>query len=312
MLPLASTGLTSIYGDNGVGKSGYTRVLKKACRARDQSEPIRPNAYKHPVLAGAATAGFDALVDGKPAEYQWTDGKAAPVKLSSIAIFDSRCARAYVDNQGDFSYVPYGLDILEGLAKVCAWLKERVQQEQRAARPNVEPFAKLALSPTQAGLLAKGYRSPLWRALDPSPTSEQEVGDLLGQLDSLKGVLFRPSRWNPGVAVPAPIDEELVSLLASHGGLDALAATTLLARKAELIHSPELRDIALAVYRELQVPLLSTPPLSIHGPELFRFIDLTFKQWIYPDPGRRLQVVIFSDEVRKAVEDLDREEDPEA
>lgn len=156
MLPLAPTGLTSIYGDNGVGKSGYTRVLKKACRARDQSEPIRPNAYKHSVLAEAATAGFDALVNGKPVEYQWTDGKAAPVELSSIAIFDSRCARAYVDNQGDFSYVPYGLDILEGLAKVCAWLKERVQQEQRAAKPNVEPFAKLALSPTQAGLLAKG------------------------------------------------------------------------------------------------------------------------------------------------------------
>jgi energy-coupling factor transporter ATP-binding protein EcfA2 len=183
VLPLAPTGLTSIYGDNGVGKSGYTRVLKKACRARDQSEPIRPNAYKHPVLAGAATAGFDALVDGKPAEYQWTDGKAAPVELSSIAIFDSRCARAYVDNQGDFSYVPYGLDILEGLAKVCAWLKERVQQEQRAAKPNVEPFAKLALSPTQAGLLAKGL-SAKTRKEDIERLTTLS-GEELAQLDSL-------------------------------------------------------------------------------------------------------------------------------
>lgn len=183
VLPLAPTGLTSIYGDNGVGKSGYTRVLKKACRARDQSEPIRPNAYKHPVLAGTATAGFDALVDGKPAEYQWTDGKAAPVELSSIAIFDSRCARAYVDNQGDFSYVPYGLDILEGLAKVCAWLKERVQQEQRAAKPNVEPFAKLALSPTQAGLLAKGL-SAKTRKEDIERLSTLS-GEELAQLDSL-------------------------------------------------------------------------------------------------------------------------------
>lgn len=111
-LPLAPTGLTNIYGDNGAGKSGYTRVLKKACRARDQSEQIRPNAYKHPLLADAATADFDALVDGEAAEYQWTDGKESPAQLSSIAIFDSRCARAYVDNQGDFSYVPYGLDIL--------------------------------------------------------------------------------------------------------------------------------------------------------------------------------------------------------
>jgi hypothetical protein len=30
-LPLAPSGLTNIYGDNGAGKSGYTRVLKKAC-----------------------------------------------------------------------------------------------------------------------------------------------------------------------------------------------------------------------------------------------------------------------------------------
>jgi len=155
-LSLAPTGLTNIYGDNGAGKSGYTRVLKKACRARDQSEQIRPNAYTHPLLADSATADFDAVVDGEAAEYKWTDGKASPPELSSIAIFDSRCARAYVDNQGDFSYVPYGLDILEGLAKVCTWLKERIQQEQRTAKPNIEPFAKLAISPTQAGVFAKG------------------------------------------------------------------------------------------------------------------------------------------------------------
>jgi len=155
-LSLAPTGLTNIYGDNGAGKSGYTRVLKKACRARDQSEQIRPNAYTHPPLADSATADFDAVVDGEAAEYKWTDGKASPPELSSIAIFDSRCARAYVDNQGDFSYVPYGLDILEGLAKVCTWLKERIQQEQRTAKPNIEPFAKLAISPTQAGVFAKG------------------------------------------------------------------------------------------------------------------------------------------------------------
>jgi len=156
ILPLAPTGLTSIYGDNGAGKSGYTRVLKKACRARDQSELIRPNAYKHPFLAESATASFDALVNGDAAEYHWTDGRPSPAALSSIAIFDSRCARAYVDNQGDFSYIPYGLDILEGLAKVCAWLKDRIQHEQGSARPNTDPFIRLAGSPTQAGILAKG------------------------------------------------------------------------------------------------------------------------------------------------------------
>lgn len=212
-LPLAPTGLTNIYGDNGAGKSGYTRVLKKACRARDQSEQIRPNAYKHPLLADAATADFDALVDGEAAEYQWTDGKESPAQLSSIAIFDSRCARAYVDNQGDFSYVPYGLDILEGLAKVCTWLKERIQQEQRAAKPNVEPFAKLAISPTQAGIFAKGLSAKSSKADLARLASFSDVDQ--SQLDSLIKTLGEadPKRRAADLRVKAVRLEALVQRL---------------------------------------------------------------------------------------------------
>src|SRR5438309_619700 len=33
-LRLHANGVTVIYGDNGAGKSGYVRVLKKLCRAR--------------------------------------------------------------------------------------------------------------------------------------------------------------------------------------------------------------------------------------------------------------------------------------
>ena len=41
-LEVGAKGLTVIYGANGSGKSGYSRVLKRACRARDQSEHIIP------------------------------------------------------------------------------------------------------------------------------------------------------------------------------------------------------------------------------------------------------------------------------
>lgn len=220
-LPLAPAGLTNIYGDNGAGKSGYTRVLKKACRARDQSEQIRPNAYKNLLLADAATAHFDAFVDGEAAEYQWTDGKASPAELSSIAIFDSRCARAYVDNQGDFSYVPYGLDILEGLAKICTWLKERIQQEQRTAKPNVEPFVRLALSPTKAGLFAKGLSGK---------TRKEDIESLatlldqdLAQLESLTKTLGEadPKRRAAELRVKATRVEALVQRLDAAVGVVA-------------------------------------------------------------------------------------------
>jgi len=35
-LSFSPQGLTLIYGDNGSGKSGYSRVLKRACRARSR------------------------------------------------------------------------------------------------------------------------------------------------------------------------------------------------------------------------------------------------------------------------------------
>jgi hypothetical protein len=38
-------GLTVIYGENATGKSGYSRVLKRACRARGEKQAIHPNIY---------------------------------------------------------------------------------------------------------------------------------------------------------------------------------------------------------------------------------------------------------------------------
>lgn len=152
-LPINQTGLSVIYGENGSGKSGYSRVFKKACRARDQREHIHPNAHRVPSTAGIPQAEFEIVVDGNHMDVEWTSGKEAPEQLSSIAIFDSHCARAYVDNQGDFAYVPYGLDILEGLVGVCAKLKAMVTKEQTNNKPNVDLFAALSKTQTQVGKL---------------------------------------------------------------------------------------------------------------------------------------------------------------
>lgn len=155
-LPIKGQGLTLIYGGNGAGKSGYTRVLKRACRARDQTEKVLPNARLAPEQAGTAQAKFDVLVNGAATELTWIDGAAAPQELSAIAIFDAHCARAYIDDEGDFSFIPYGLDILEGLAGACDQLRERLSLESRANLPDMEQFATLAGRPTAVGgLLAK-------------------------------------------------------------------------------------------------------------------------------------------------------------
>lgn len=158
-LPINPTGLTIVYGENGAGKSGYSRVLKKACRARDQHEPILPDARKPPGPKQAARAAFEILVDGVPMDVDWAADKPSPEQLSELAIFDAMCARAYVDNQGDFAYAPYGLDILEGLVKLCNTLKAMAMKERATLAPNVEPFAALAKTPTKAGGLLASLSS---------------------------------------------------------------------------------------------------------------------------------------------------------
>lgn len=142
-LPIAPTGLTVIYGENGAGKSGYSRIFKHACRARDQREPVLANANLDPGTAGSPRAVFETIIDGEQVDLSWDYDEPAPEPLNDIAIFDSHCAHAYIDNQGDFAYAPDGLDVLEGLAKASTKLKERATQDQRSNAPSGAAFAEL-------------------------------------------------------------------------------------------------------------------------------------------------------------------------
>ena len=148
-LPIARAGVTAIYGENGVGKSGYSRVFKKACRARDRREPILPNANLEPTKGEPAQATFGVEINGVATDLSWKDGIEPPEALSDIAIFDSHCARAYIDNQGDFAYSPYGLDILEGLVGACNKLKVRATAEKAANAPSDAAYAILAGEQTE-------------------------------------------------------------------------------------------------------------------------------------------------------------------
>lgn len=152
-LAVGAKGLTVIYGDNGSGKSGYSRVLKRACRARDQRELIHSNAKLPAGKSEQAEAVFELSVNGVPQEVNWVNDKPAPEELSSLAIFDARCARAYLDTQDDFAYVPYGLDILEELARVCKQLEDLIKTELSQNNVDLIIFDGMGGPTTQVGTL---------------------------------------------------------------------------------------------------------------------------------------------------------------
>lgn len=143
-LPFAANGLTVIYGANGSGKSGYSRVMKRACRARDQSEPIHPDASDPSATGKLPTAIFDLEVNGKAEAINWKLGDPGPDLLATVAVFDAHCARIYLSAENDVAYLPYGLDVLETLAqKTVPTIAALLEEEISGIDVDVTPHAHL-------------------------------------------------------------------------------------------------------------------------------------------------------------------------
>lgn len=138
-LNLAETGLSIVYGDNGSGKSGYARVLKHVCRARDQ-EDILPNAYGA-ASQGNATARINYSVGSiaKP-EFAWTNGVEAPSDLSQISVFDSRCASVHVDGKNELAYTPIPLQLLQQLAEVSREIRSKLTAMKSGLESQIPSF----------------------------------------------------------------------------------------------------------------------------------------------------------------------------
>jgi energy-coupling factor transporter ATP-binding protein EcfA2 len=171
-LEFLSKGMTVVFGGNGSGKSGYARVLKKACRARDQSEPIHPDASNADSSSKVPTGEFETVTNGQVDTIKWTRDEASPETLSTITVFDTRCARSILTDEHDVAYLPYGLDIVESLAnQVIPTIKGLIEAEINDLDVNTSPFDFLN------GDTAVGTMISLLSA-DTNPSDVQSLGQL--------------------------------------------------------------------------------------------------------------------------------------
>lgn len=125
-------GLTVIYGENGAGKSGYARVIKRACRARGTPQEIKPNAFAA-APGTPATAKIECRVGAVDTPVDWKDGSPTDPRLGNIFVFDAFSARAHVGDDGPACFKPRGLDVLPELAKACDLIKAGLQTDIDAA-----------------------------------------------------------------------------------------------------------------------------------------------------------------------------------
>jgi energy-coupling factor transporter ATP-binding protein EcfA2 len=191
-LTFSEAGITVIYGGNGSGKSGYARVMKKACRSRDQTELVHPNAHDLSAAKKVPTAKFDIKIMGTSHEVAWSRDTTSPDSLSSISVFDSKCARSYITAEQDVAYLPYGLDIIESLAnQVLPKLTEMLETEISGIDVSKLPFQHL-LGKTAVGKVIENISAK--SDVDAITSLGTITEDDIKRIDELKEVL---SEGNP-------------------------------------------------------------------------------------------------------------------
>jgi energy-coupling factor transporter ATP-binding protein EcfA2 len=124
-------GLTLIYGDNGSGKSGYVRILKRVCRARGTPERVLPNVLKTDMRA--PTANVEYRVGEARKSHPWSDGGAEVHELAAVTVFDRACAAVYVNSENEVAYRPLGLDLLDALARAAVAVRGQLEVARRAS-----------------------------------------------------------------------------------------------------------------------------------------------------------------------------------
>ncbi|HEY1458416.1 MAG TPA: hypothetical protein VGF15_07855 [Solirubrobacteraceae bacterium] len=104
--------LTVLFGENGSGKSGYTRILKQLGGTRT-AQPILSNVYEADGIGSpAATIAYTSEGSGRSLEWS---GVPVP-ELARMAVFDDASVRVHLDGDLSYLYTPGDLVLFPRVA----------------------------------------------------------------------------------------------------------------------------------------------------------------------------------------------------
>jgi energy-coupling factor transporter ATP-binding protein EcfA2 len=191
-------GITIVYGDNGSGKSGYCRILKQLCRARqERPEQILGDAYSSGTKPPPKARVQYAIDDKEFAPYDWIENRIAPYPacLSRITVFDASAAPLYADKQNAIEFLPSGLDVLPRVGRVLETLAQRLDHEIDTLVSSTTAVPMRVSASTKAGkfleLLCSSSTAPIPTAEDIEVAapwnegSERRLADIYKKIGEL-------------------------------------------------------------------------------------------------------------------------------
>lgn len=155
-LEFATRGLTLIYGNNGSGKTGYSRVLRNVCSSRGGVPEVLPNVFAKG--ADTPSAVVTAAVDGVQEKVEWSAGKRDNVTFPEVSVFDRECSQIEVTKEHEISYAPFYFIALESLVEIVESTRQRIEdiiagEESKAIFPTTNDQEANKLLDEVRGLL---------------------------------------------------------------------------------------------------------------------------------------------------------------
>jgi energy-coupling factor transporter ATP-binding protein EcfA2 len=128
-------GLNAVFGDNGSGKSGYGRLVRRVTRSGEPEEVLR-DVFDPGTSNWPQTAGFTVVVDDAPKPITVDLAGDPPRLLSAMAAFDASRARLFLAKPNVIEHVPRPLRLLRQLSqtqdRLADGLRDRSEQHRAA------------------------------------------------------------------------------------------------------------------------------------------------------------------------------------
>ncbi|MBK9496217.1 MAG: AAA family ATPase [Xanthomonadales bacterium] len=187
-LEMADQGLTLLFGENGAGKSGFARVMKRACRAR-HSAPVLPDAFAAGKQPTPPQAFIAYRTGGKDHQITWAEGGASNGDLAMVSVYDSHCAQDYISKDGPSTFVPYGFHALTALAAAQQAIQDEINRDIGAIQLRPEQFFALhgthSVGRIMANLGPKTDITALEALAQLTPEETESIKDLSAAIKGL-------------------------------------------------------------------------------------------------------------------------------